>query len=156
VSTRIQAWLVALCLALLSNSQTAGAQARVVRPSPSTSSAVSDGSSGVARVGVVTAPTTGPSGAAREPVAALGVVNINSATEEEFTRLPRIGPARAAAIITLRTRVGRFRSVDDLLRVRGIGRASLRALRPLVALTGETTLLTRPGGRSAQRVLTAP
>lgn len=74
-----------------------------------------------------------------------GVVNINTATEDELRRLPGVGPARAAAIISLRQRVQRFRAADDLLRVRGIGRAGMRRLRPYVTLTGDTTLMSRPG-----------
>jgi competence protein ComEA len=95
-------------------------------------------------------------GAATAQSAPEGVVNINAATEDELRRLPLIGPSRATAIVALRTRVQRFRSADDLLRVRGIGRASLRRLRPYVSLSGETTLLARPGRSPAQRAATAP
>ncbi len=85
-----------------------------------------------------------------------GVVNINTATEEELQRLPLVGPARATAIVALRARVQRFRSADDLLRVRGIGRASMRRLRPYVTLTGDTTLAGRPGRARAQPTSTLP
>jgi competence ComEA-like helix-hairpin-helix protein len=88
-------------------------------------------------------PSAGASAPGVSPVE--GVVNINSATEDELRRLPLVGPARAAAIVALRTRVQRFRSADDLQRVRGIGRASMRRLRPYLTLVGETTLLARPG-----------
>jgi competence protein ComEA len=76
--------------------------------------------------------------------AAEGVVNLNTATETELCRLPGIGPSRAEAILALRQRVQRFRSVDDLVRVKGIGRASMRKLRPYLTLTGDTTLTARP------------
>jgi competence protein ComEA len=102
------------------------------------------------------AATAARPGAATAPSAPEGVVNINAATEDELRRLPLIGPSRATAIVALRTRVQRFRSADDLLRVRGIGRASLRRLRPYVSLSGETTLLARPGRSPAQRAATAP
>ncbi|MCS6797821.1 MAG: ComEA family DNA-binding protein [Myxococcota bacterium] len=82
--------------------------------------------------------------------AAEGVVNVNTASAEELERLPGIGPARAAAILELRQRLGgRFRTVEDLLRVRGIGRATLRRLRPMMVLSGETTLRDRPRRSSA-------
>lgn len=87
--------------------------------------------------------------AAAPPAAPEGVVNINTATEEELTRLPLVGPARAAAILALRTRLQRFRSADELVRVRGIGRVSMRRLRPFVVLAGDTTLQARPGARRA-------
>jgi competence protein ComEA len=74
-----------------------------------------------------------------------GVVNLNTATPEELGRVPGIGPARADAIVRLRERVRTFRHVDDILRVRGIGRVTIRAMRPYLALTGPTTLMSRPG-----------
>jgi competence protein ComEA len=81
--------------------------------------------------------------------AAEGVVNINTAGEAELRRLPGVGPSRAAAIVALRQRVQRFHAADDLLRVRGIGRAGMRRLRPYVTLSGETTLTARPGRAAA-------
>src|SRR5689334_15266757 len=60
-----------------------------------------------------------------------GVININTATEEELMRLPGIGPAKAHAITQARER-NRFRRPDEILRVRGIGRATLRRLSPLL------------------------
>lgn len=59
-------------------------------------------------------------------------VNLNTATAEELDKLPGIGPATAEAIIRHRETRGRFRSVTDLLEVRGIGEAKLEQLRPLV------------------------
>lgn len=83
--------------------------------------------------------------AASEAPASEGVVNINTATAEELVRIPGIGPARAAAIVQLRERAHRFNHTEDLLRVRGIGRVGFRRMRPYLALTGETTLASRPG-----------
>jgi competence protein ComEA len=61
-------------------------------------------------------------------------VYLNQASAEELERLPGVGPKRAAAILALRQRVGRFQRVEDLLRVKGIGRATLKKWRPLVRL----------------------
>lgn len=61
-----------------------------------------------------------------------GVVNINTATVDELDSLPGVGPATAQAIVDYRTEHGRFRSVDALLEVRGIGEAKLAALRKRV------------------------
>lgn len=71
---------------------------------------------------------------------AAGVVNLNTASAEELERLPGIGPTRATAILALRARLGRFARLEQLLRVKGIGRATFRKLRPLLSLTGPTTL----------------
>lgn len=59
-------------------------------------------------------------------------VDLNSATAEELDSLPGVGPATAAAILAYRDQHGPFRSVDDLLDVRGIGDAKLEQLRPMV------------------------
>lgn len=68
-----------------------------------------------------------------------GVVNVNTATVEQLTLLPGIGPSRAEAIVEARQRRP-FRAVQDLLRVRGIGRSTLLRLRPYLTVQGETTL----------------
>lgn len=59
-------------------------------------------------------------------------LNLNTASPSELAGLPRIGPATAAAIVDWRDRNGGFKSVDDLLLVRGIGEVTLEALRPYV------------------------
>jgi competence protein ComEA len=71
-------------------------------------------------------------GAGAAGAVASGPVDLNRATAEQLDGLPGVGPATAKAIIDHRTRNGRFRTVDDLLEVRGIGDAKLEALRDLV------------------------
>jgi competence protein ComEA len=61
-------------------------------------------------------------------------VYLNQATLADLHRLPGVGPKRADAILALRAKLGHFRQIEDLLKVKGIGRASLRKLRPLVRL----------------------
>jgi competence protein ComEA len=61
-------------------------------------------------------------------------VVLNTATTEDLRRLPGIGEKRATAILALRARLGRFRAVEDLLKVKGIGRATLRRLRPMIRI----------------------
>jgi len=84
---------------------------------------------------------------AQEPAAAeasrSGVVNLNTASAAELVRLPGIGPARAQAILELRARLTRFSRLEELLRVKGIGRATFRKLRPMLTLDGPTTLTDR-------------
>jgi competence protein ComEA len=64
--------------------------------------------------------------------AAPGPIDLNRATLEQLEQLPGIGPSIGQAIIDHRDRNGSFRSVDDLLEVRGIGPARHEQLRPLV------------------------
>ena len=61
-------------------------------------------------------------------------VFLNQADETELRRLPGIGTKRAEAIVALRRRVGRFHRVEDLMRVKGIGRTTIKKWRPLVRL----------------------
>lgn len=59
------------------------------------------------------------------------LINVNQATSEQLQQLPGIGPVLASAIIAEREREP-FASLDDLLRVSGIGEKRLSAIRPLV------------------------
>jgi competence protein ComEA len=52
---------------------------------------------------------------------ASGPINLNTATLEQLDSLPGIGPVLAQAILDERIRRGRFRSVQELREVRGIG-----------------------------------
>jgi competence protein ComEA len=61
-------------------------------------------------------------------------VILNTAAVDDLRRLPGIGQKRADAIVALRSRLGRFRAIEDLMKVKGIGRAMLKRLRPLVRL----------------------
>ena len=61
-------------------------------------------------------------------------VRINFATVEQLAALPGIGPAKARAIVDDRESHGRYRTVEDLARVRGIGAATVERLRPLVVV----------------------
>lgn len=58
-------------------------------------------------------------------------VRINSASAGELQQLPGVGPALAQRIVETRNS-GRFTSVEDLLRVPGIGKAKLAKLRNYV------------------------
>jgi len=59
-------------------------------------------------------------------------LDLNSATVEQLDSLPGVGPVLAGRILQWRTTHGRFRSVDELGEVSGIGDAILGQLRPLV------------------------
>jgi competence protein ComEA len=70
---------------------------------------------------------------------ALAVVNINTATQEEFIALHKgLGPAKAQAIIDYRKANGPFKSVDDLKHVKGIGAKRLEKLRPELTVGSPT------------------
>ena len=77
-------------------------------------------------------PPPAATGGAAAPAARAGPVDLNGASPEQLDALPGVGPATAKAIVDYRTRHGRFRTVDDLLSVPGIGPAKLATLKPLV------------------------
>jgi competence protein ComEA len=56
-------------------------------------------------------------------------VNINTATAEELQLVPGIGPATADKILQMRKSYGPFKSVDDLLAIRGLGQKRLDKMR---------------------------
>jgi comEA protein len=56
-------------------------------------------------------------------------VNINAATSEELQLVPGIGPATAGKILQMRKSYGAFKSVDDLLAIRGLGPKRLEKMR---------------------------
>ncbi len=68
------------------------------------------------------------------------VVNINTASVEQLSLLPRIGPAVAARIVDFRAANGAFKATEELMLVRGIGERSFELLKPYLATSGETTL----------------
>ena len=65
------------------------------------------------------------------------VVNLNTATPDELEALPGIGAKRAQAIIEARKSRGGFKSVDELVDVRGIGPAQLEKLRPHLRVSSD-------------------
>ncbi|MFO0850864.1 MAG: helix-hairpin-helix domain-containing protein [Gemmataceae bacterium] len=58
-------------------------------------------------------------------------IDVNAADEAELMRLPGVGPTLAGRIVLARG-TERFKSVDDLRRVKGIGVKTLDNLRPFV------------------------
>ena len=67
-----------------------------------------------------------------------GVVNLNTAPPEMLELLSGIGPAKVHSILWYRQRHP-FRTVDELVRIKGIGRKMVRRLRAHLAISGPTT-----------------
>ena len=63
-----------------------------------------------------------PAGGTSKEAAKDGKVNINTATVEELKTLKGVGEKKAEAIIEYRKKNGSFKTKEDLMKVRGIGK----------------------------------
>ncbi len=92
-------------------------------------------------VSLVTVAFRRPAPAPASSVPILTVrIALNEASAAELSLLPEIGDRTAAAIVADREAHGPFARVEDLQRIRGIGPATVEAVRPFVTVT------TRDGG----------
>jgi competence protein ComEA len=71
---------------------------------------------------------------------AQGKVNLNTASAEQLSLLPRVGPALAGRILEFREQNGSFKKPEDLMLVRGVGEKTYELMAPYLAVSGETTL----------------
>ena len=83
----------------------------------------------LAVLGLVLSTTAAMAGSDKD-----AAVNVNTASSVVLQTLPGIGPKKAEAIIDYRTVHGAFKTVDDLILVKGIGPKTLEKLRPLVTV----------------------
>ena len=74
-----------------------------------------------------------------------GKVNINTATAEQFAALPGVGVKLGARIVEYRQKSGSFKTVDELMNVKGIGEKNFTKLQP--HLTTGATAEARPASR---------
>lgn len=58
-----------------------------------------------------------------------GKININSATEEELTKLNGIGDSMAKRIIDYRTNNGPFMTIEEIMKVSGISEKKFEVIR---------------------------
>lgn len=81
-------------------------------------------------------------------------VNLNSASAAELQQVPGIGPSTADKILEMRKSYGAFKSVDDLLAIKGIGPKRLDKMRKY--LTVAKVPQTKKASASAQETSAPP
>lgn len=67
-------------------------------------------------------------------------ININSASASELDALSGIGPKIAAEIISYREKSGKFKVIEDIKKVRGIGGKKFNEIRDKISINDETTM----------------
>lgn len=77
--------------------------------------------------------TTGVAVAAGKPAPA-GKVNLNAASAQQLEELPGVGPKLAARIVEYRQKSGAFKSIQDLMNVKGIGEKNFEKLQGFLSL----------------------
>lgn len=90
---------------------------------------------GSALVAAATPPDAPASPDAPAAEAAGGGVDLNTADIAALVKLPGVGEATAKRIIEYREANGPFRTVDDLVKVRGIGKKTLEKLRSAIRVS---------------------
>ena len=63
-----------------------------------------------------------------------GKLNINIATQSQLEALPGIGAVKAQSIIKYRQENGHFSSIEELLKISGIGEHTLEGIRELISV----------------------
>jgi len=62
-------------------------------------------------------------------------MDLNSATVEQLTSLPGVGPTLAGRIVEYREKAGRYGAVEELLNVKGIGEKNFQKIEPRLKVT---------------------
>ncbi len=66
--------------------------------------------------------------------AATEKINLNSATVEQLQSLPGVGPATAKSIVEYRTKAGKFKSIEEIINVKGIGEKKFQKIKDRLVL----------------------
>lgn len=74
-------------------------------------------------------------------------MDINTANQADLETIKGIGPVKARAIIEHRNKHGVFKSVEDLVYVKGIGDGTLKKLGDQVSV-GETAISSEAGAEA--------
>jgi competence ComEA-like helix-hairpin-helix protein len=76
-------------------------------------------------------------------------VNLNAASSAELQQVPGIGPSAADRILQMRKSYGAFKSVDDLLAIKGLAPKKLEKMRKYLTI-GKAPQQSKKPGTAAQ------
>lgn len=71
---------------------------------------------------------------ATEMSPAISKVNINSADAQVLSSLKGVGPKTADLIVDYRRKVGDFKTVEDIMNIRGIGEKTFESIKPFITV----------------------
>lgn len=66
-------------------------------------------------------------------------IDINSASVQDFQKLPRIGAVVAQRIVDFREKNGKFTKIEEIMKVKGIGEKTFLKIKPLITVGQETS-----------------
>lgn len=69
-----------------------------------------------------------------------GKLNINTATAEQIDMLPGMSRKKAEAVVEYRNTNGKFKTLDDLMKVKGIKQRTIDKIKDYIIFEGQTTL----------------
>lgn len=62
------------------------------------------------------------------------IININTASESELEQLPGIGPSISSRIVEYRNKNGKFKSIEDIKNVTGVGDSKFEKIKDLIKI----------------------
>jgi competence protein ComEA len=87
-------------------------------------------------IGVVpTLPSSAAPAAAKPAASEARPVDLNTADSATLETVPGIGKSLSSRIVAFREKNGPFGTVDDLLKVQGVGEKSIQKLRPYLTVS---------------------
>ena len=87
-------------------------------------------------VGATAAPVAAaPSATPKAGASEARPIDINAADSAALESVPGIGKSLSQRILSFREKNGPFQSVDDLLKVQGVGEKSIQKLRPYLTVS---------------------
>lgn len=91
-------------------------------------------SGAAANAGKTNSGSTSITGTSSNNTAKQGKVNINTASQTELETLPGIGPSTALKIVNYRKEKGKFKKIEDIKKVSGIGDSKYNKIKDLITI----------------------